>query len=90
MPVKTTTTKQPATKQSTTWRTLTKQEGEQLVTVEDKVTDVRRLLEDLSGNDCISTIMFEVGKAFTIISECENILNEIVYQNDDKNDKYEW
>ena len=69
---KTTTTKTPTTK------TLTEAQFKTLEDIASKLMDLRISLQDLKGEDDISTIMFEVGAAANTISWCEDELDNIV------------
>jgi hypothetical protein len=57
--------------------TLTKEQFRVVKDAAIDVMEIRRKLDDLSGNDDISTIMFEVGQAAYIADKLEGQLDEL-------------
>ena len=54
---------------------------EQLQIIKDLATDImniRRTLEDLEGQDDISTIMFKVGAMYNVAEVAETVIDELV------------
>ena len=57
---------------------LTEDQFKKLEEIYDKLTDVRRDLGELEGEDNISKIMFQVGSAYNSIDKCEDGLSDII------------
>ena len=57
---------------------LTDKQFEMLEKVYSMISDVRRELRDLEGEESISTIMFKVGSTYNSIDWCEDELRDIV------------
>jgi DNA repair ATPase RecN len=57
---------------------LTEDQFKKLKEIYDKLTDVRRNLGDLEGEDNISKVMFQVGSAYNNIDKCEDELRDII------------
>jgi hypothetical protein len=72
------TTKKPAVKKEQTF-TLTKEQFLKLRDIYREVVSIRENLEELKGEDDLSTIMFAVGSTSHQVNECEDQLNDIVY-----------
>lgn len=58
--------------------TLTEAQFKSLQNVSEKLSDVRRALDGMEGEDNISTVMFKVGSSYTIIDWCEDGLDEVI------------
>jgi archaellum component FlaC len=59
-------------------KTLTENQFKKLEEIYDKLTDVRRDLGELEGEDNISKIMFQVGSAYNSIDKCEDAVRDII------------
>ena len=57
---------------------LTKADLELLREIAENIADVRHILSRLSGEENISSIMFEVGSSFKIIDDCEDKLDVLL------------
>ena len=57
---------------------LTEDQFKKLEEIYDKLTDVRRDLGELEGEDNISKIMFQVGSAYNSIDKCEDAVRDII------------
>lgn len=69
--------------------TLTVEQFDSLKEVANEIMSVRRLLEELRGEEEINCIMFDVGLSFNAISWCESELDGIVGDLDDE-DELDW
>jgi DNA repair ATPase RecN len=56
----------------------TDEQFKKLEEIYDKLTDARRALDGLKGEENISDIMFQVGATFTNIDKCEDELRDII------------
>ena len=60
------------------------------IEIYEKLSDVRRNLRDLEGEESISTIMFKVGSVYNNADWCEDEVSDIINSfNDDSCDEYE-
>jgi hypothetical protein len=57
---------------------LTKEQFKTLEQISEKLSDVRRGLSELEGEENISTIMFKVGSAHNNADWCEDELRDII------------
>jgi hypothetical protein len=57
---------------------LTEDQFKKLEEIYDKLSDVRRDLGELEGEDNISKIMFQVGSAYNSIDKCEDAVRDII------------
>lgn len=76
MPRKKTQTATPAVEKPKTF-TLTKEQFQVIIDAAIDLMDVRRTLDDLEGQEDISTVMFNVGKAAYIVNKVEDQLDEL-------------
>lgn len=58
--------------------TLTEAQFKSLQNVSEKLSDVRRALSNMEGEESISTVMFQVGSAHTLVDWCEDGLDEVI------------
>jgi hypothetical protein len=58
--------------------TLSKEQFQVIKNVSIDLSEIRRQLDDLKGENDISTIMFEVGQAAFIANKAEDQLDDIV------------
>lgn len=47
--------------------------------VQEALFNIRVLLEDLKGEDSLSSIMFDIGTAYKIADTCENTLTDVIH-----------
>jgi hypothetical protein len=59
-------------------KTLTETQFKTLEKVYEKLSEVRRNLNDLEGEENISTIMFKVGSVFNNADWCEDEIRDII------------
>jgi len=59
-------------------RILTDEQLQTLVEIYDKLTDIRRGLGQLEGEENISTIMFKIGSVHNNADWCEDAIRDIV------------
>jgi hypothetical protein len=64
-------------------KTLTEAQFKTLEEIYEKLSDVRRNLGDLEGEDNISKIMFQVGSSHNSIDKCEDAVRDIINSFDD-------
>jgi DNA repair ATPase RecN len=62
----------------------TDEQFKKLEEIYDKLTDARRNLGDLEGEENVSKIMFQVGTTFTNIDKCEDELRDIINSFDEE------
>jgi len=62
---------------------LTKEQFKTLEQISEKLSDVRRGLSELEGEENISTIMFKVGSAHNNADWCEDEMRDIINLFDD-------
>jgi len=62
---------------------LTDEQLQTLVEIYDKLTDIRRGLGQLEGEENISTIMFKIGSVHNNADWCEDAIRDIVNSFDD-------
>jgi DNA repair ATPase RecN len=59
-------------------KTLTEEQFKKLEEIYEELSDVRRNLGDLEGEDNISKIMFQVGLAYNSVDWCEDEVRDIL------------
>jgi len=59
-------------------KTLTETQFKTLEKIYEKLSDVRRGLGDLEGEENVSTIMFKVGSVFNNADWCEDEIKDII------------
>ena len=64
-------------------KTLTEEQFKVLEKVYEKLSDVRRELHELEGEENISTIMFKVGSVYSNADWCEDTVRDIINSFDD-------
>jgi hypothetical protein len=64
-------------------KTLTETQFKTLEQISEKLSNVRRNLHDLEGEENISTIMFKVGSAHNNADWCEDEIRDIINSFDD-------
>jgi hypothetical protein len=64
--------------------TFTEEQFKIIKDVSVDLMDIRRKLEDIEGEDNVSTIMFQVGQSFLIANRSEDALDELLdsFEND--------
>ena len=83
-------TKKTTTESTTKTYTLTETQFKTLEQIYEKLSDVRRNLHDLEGEESISTIMFKVGSVYNNADWCEDEVRDIINSfNDDSCDECE-
>jgi DNA repair ATPase RecN len=70
-----------------TTKTLTEEQFKKLEEIYDELTDIRRNLGELEGEDNISKVMFQVGSAYNSIDWCEDELRDIINSYDEDCDE---
>ena len=64
-------------------KVLTETQFKTLEEIYEKLSDVRRNLGDLEGEENISKIMFQVGSAYNSVDKCEDAVRDIINSYDD-------
>jgi hypothetical protein len=64
-------------------KVLTEAQFKTLEKIYEELSDVRRNLGDLEGEENISKIMFQVGSAYNSIDKCEDVVRDIINSYDD-------
>jgi hypothetical protein len=64
--------------ETTKAKTLTEEQFKTLEKVYEKLSDVRRTVGGLEGEENVSTIMFKVGSVFNNADWCEDAVNDII------------
>ena len=64
-------------------KVLTEAQFKTLEEIYEKLSDVRRNLGDLEGEENISKIMFQVGSAYNSVDKCEDVVRDIINSYDD-------
>ena len=59
-------------------KVLTEAQFKTLEKIYEELSDVRRNLGDLEGEENISKIMFQVGSAYNSIDKCEDVVRDII------------
>jgi DNA-binding PadR family transcriptional regulator len=78
-------TKKTTTEPTVKTYTLTETQFKTLEKIYEKLSDVRRGLGDLEGEENISTIMFKVGSVFNNADWCEDEIRDIINSFDEDN-----
>jgi prefoldin subunit 5 len=69
-------------------KVLTDEQIQQLRDLAVDVTNIRRTLEDLEGEDDISKIMFKVGAMFTVAEQAEESIDSLLEDFPDEDDSW--
>ena len=69
--------------------TLTEEQFKTLEKVYEKLSEVRRNLNNLEGEENISTIMFKVGSVFNNADWCEDEIRDIINSYEEDCDEYD-
>jgi DNA repair ATPase RecN len=64
-------------------KVLTEAQFKTLEKIYEELSDVRRNLGDLEGEENISKIMFQVGSAYNSVDKCEDAVRDIINSYDD-------
>ena len=65
---------------------MTEAQFKSLQNISSKLGDVRQALNGTEGKDNISTVMFQVGSAHTVIDWCEDSLDDVLNEFDSYED----
>jgi vacuolar-type H+-ATPase subunit E/Vma4 len=68
-------------------KTLTEEQFKTLKNIATELMNIRRTLEDLEGQEEISTIMFNVGRAYNTANTTETILDNLLEQYEEECDE---
>ena len=75
------------TETETTTHTLTKEQIQQLRDFAVDMMNIRRTLEELEGEDDISTIMFNIGAIYNVAGVAETAIDEFLEQFEEECDE---
>jgi septation ring formation regulator EzrA len=70
--------------------TLTEEQFQQLQEVATEITSIRHGLSNLDDEDVLPKIMFNIGKLFVEVNNCEYKLDNILGEFDDDSDDLSW